>query len=112
MNIIVQEWENTDYKYMFTDQEKYEMNKIDVGYKTNDNMPIGTNQNYFKYILIEKRYQYIMKDGDAIYFTKYSSLGNGYGVAFVVNGIKSQNEFITSCEKIDGFDEWYFYVMR
>lgn len=112
MNIIVQEWENTDYKYMFTDQEKYEMNKIDVGYKTNDNMPIGTNQNYFKYILIEKRYQYIMKDGDAIYFTKYSSLGNGYGVAFVVNGIKPQNEFITSCEKIDGFDEWYFYVMR
>lgn len=112
MNVIVQDWKNADYNYMFIDQERYENGIIDVGYKTNDNMPIGENKNHFKYILLEKKYQYIMKDGDAIYFTKYSSLGNGYGVAFFENGTQPQNEFITSCEKIDGFDEWYFYVMR
>ena len=112
MNIIVQEWENIDYNYMFTDRKRYETGTIDVGYTTNDNMPVGANKNHFKYILMGKKYQYIMKEGDAVYFTKYSSLGNGYGVAFVVNGAKPQNEFITSCEKIDGFDKWYFYVMR
>lgn len=53
-----------------------------------------------------------MKSDNAIYFTKYSSLGNGYGVAFSVDGSKPQNEFIISREKIAGFDEWYFYVMR
>ena len=83
MNIIVQEWENIDYDYMFTDQEKYEMDIIDVGYKTNDIMPIGTKKNHFNYILTEKKYQYILKNGNAIYFTKYSSLGNGYGLSLI-----------------------------
>ena len=112
MNVIVQDWENTDYNCMFTDREKYEMDIIDVGCTTNDKIPIGTNKNYFKYILTEKKYKYIMKDGNAVYFTKYASLGNGCGVAFIADGTKPQNEFITSCEKIDGYDKWYFYVME
>ena len=82
MNIIVQEWENTDHNYMFTDRKRYETGTIDVGYTTNDNMPIGANKNHFKYILMEKKYQYIMKEGDAVYFTKYFSLRNGYGLVF------------------------------
>lgn len=82
MNIIVQEWENIDYNYMFTDRKRYETGTIDVGYTTNDNMPVGANKNHFKYILMEKKYQYIMKEGDAVYFTKYFSLRNGYGLVF------------------------------
>ena len=112
MNVIVQEWGNADYTFMFTDQEMCEMNIIDVSYEPNDNMPIGLNKNYFEYILLKEKYQYIMKSDNAVYFTKYSSLGNGYGIAFSMNGSKPQNEFIISSEKIDGFDKWYFYVMR
>lgn len=112
MSIIAQEWENAGYDYMFTDRKMYETDTIAVGYRTDDTVPVGANKNHFRYILTEKKYQYIMKEGNAVYFTKYSSLGNGYGVAFVADDTKPQDEFIKSCEKIDGYDKWYFYVME
>lgn len=82
-----------------------------MGYKPNDNIRNDINNN-FEYLLERKKYQYIMKSDNAIYFTKYSSLGNGYGVAFSIDGSKPQNEFIISSEQIGDFDGWYFYIMR
>lgn len=112
MQAITQEWNKLNYNYMITDQENYNANIIYVGNALDDNIIINKNKDCFEYLLVEKRYQYIMKSDNAIYFTKYASLGNGYGIAFSVSGDKPQNEFIISCEKIDGYDKWYFYVME
>ena len=112
MKIIAQEWEDLSYTYMFTDRTQCEMGVIDVGYEPSSNITIDTSKNYFEYLLVEKKYKYIMKHDNAVYFTKYSSLGNGYGIAFSMDGEKPQNEFIISSEKINDFDGWYFYVMR
>lgn len=112
MRLIAQEWETYNCAYMFTDKDKYMNGIIDVGYKPNDNINDDIKDKNIECLLNKKNYQYIMKSDNAIYFTKYSSLGNGYGVAFSADGSKPQNEFIISSEKIAGFDEWYFYVMR
>lgn len=112
MRLIAQEWETHEYTYMFTDKDKYKIGIIDVDYKPNENIINDKKDKNIEYLLNKKNYQYIMKSDNAVYFTKYSSLGNGYGVAFSVDGKKPQNEFIISSEKIAGFDEWYFYIMR
>ena len=111
MNEIAQEWNDFSYAYMYIDKKKYGTGIIEVGYKPNDNIRNDINNN-FEYLLERKKYQYIMKSDNAIYFTKYSSLGNGYGVAFSIDGSKPQNEFIISSEQIGDFDGWYFYIMR
>lgn len=112
ITVIAQEWKNLDYTYMFTDKDKYKDGIIDIGYNQNDNMSVDKNDENFGYLLCKRKYRYIMKSDNAVYFNKYSSLGNGYGVAFSFDGEKPQNEFIISSEKIDGFNEWYFYIMR
>lgn len=112
MKAIAQEWNKSDYTYMFTDREKYKENIIHVGNAPNDNIIIDRNKDCLEYLLDEKKYRYIMKSDNAIYFTKYASFGNGYGIAFSVSGDKPQNEFIISSEKLKDSDGWYFYIMR
>lgn len=112
MNLITQDWKNTDYFYMYIDRGMYESDIVGVGYKPGDNIIIQKNKDIFKYMFEVRQYQYIMKSDNAVYFTKYSSLGNGYGVAYSIDGFKPHNEFIISSEKLENFNGWYFYVTR
>lgn len=112
MQKIVREWESLDYVYMFIDMERYDLNTIDVGYKQNENTTIGGAKECLRRLLVDKKYRYIMKDDNAIYFTKYASLGNGYGVAFSVDGRSPKNEFVIFNERIDDYVGWYYYIMR
>lgn len=112
MQTIVQEWESFDYSYMFIDRTRYDQNTIGVGYEPNDNITVSNGKECFGYLLANKKYRYIMKDDNAVYFTRYSSLGNGYGVAFSMDGNKPKNEFIISIEPLDNHNGWFFYTMR
>lgn len=112
LEMVAQLWTDLDYKYMYTNREKYEMDKIDVGNTPNDGINVGVEKKQLAYLLQKKNYRYIMKSDNAVYFTKYASLGNGYGVAFSKNGSAPQNELIITSEKINNFDGWYYYTMR
>ena len=113
MTAIVQKWNSLNYSVMFMNRIMYENDIIDVSYRPNEYIHIDENySHYFEYLFAKKKYEYIMKDDNAVYFTKYASFGNGYGVAFSADGDKPQNELIVSSKEIDNFDGWYFYIMR
>lgn len=113
MKAIVQEWNSLNYPVMFINRKMYGNDIIDVGYRPDEYIHIDENySHYFEYLFAKKKYEYIMKDDNDVYFTKYASFGNGYGVAFFADGDKSQNELIVSSKEIDNFDGWYFYIMR
>lgn len=113
MTAIVQKWNSLNYSVMFMNRIMYENDIIDVSYRPNEYIHIdGNYSHYFEYLFAKKKYEYIMKDDNAVYFTKYASFGNGYGVAFSADGDKPQNELIVSSKEIDNFDGWYFYIMR
>lgn len=113
MTAIVQKWNSLNYSVMFMNRIMYENDIIDVSYRPDEYIHIDENySHYFEYLFAKKKYEYIMKDDNAVYFTKYASFGNGYGVAFSADGDKPQNELIVSSKEIDNFDGWYFYIMR
>ncbi len=112
MEAIAHEWNSLNYTYMFTDKEKYEAGLIVTGYKPNENISVVNCKYDLENLLINKKYKCIMKNNNAVFFTKYASLGNGYGIAFSEDGNKPKNEFILSSEKIDSSDKWYFYITR
>lgn len=112
MEAIAREWNSLNYTYMFTDKEKFEAGLIVTGYNPNENISVANCKYNLENLLINKKYKYIMKSNNAVFFTKYASLGNGYGIAFSEDGNKPQNEFILSSEKTDSSGKWYFYIMR
>ena len=54
------------------------------------------------------KYQVIDKDGNTIYIQMWSNLDAGSGIAYTVDGVKPQIQFLTKLEKLDK-ENWYYY---
>ena len=57
--------------------------------------------------LQERGYSVIAKNGNTIYFQRWSNLDKGMGLAYTADGTAPRLQFLANCSMID--DNWYYY---
>lgn len=103
-------FENSDYSYIYIDKSRCEKGLMFTGpYTRGKEIEDKTVMKALNYLFKNRGYHVVGRDGNTVFFQKYSVLGSDRGIAYSINGEDDPAvEFVVRLDKL-GDDGWFYY---
>lgn len=108
--LVAQYFENIDYSYIYIDKSRCEKGMMFTGPYTRDKEIEDTTViKVLKDLLKNRGYHVVGRDGNTVFFQKYSVLGSERGITYSINGEDDPVvEFVVKLDKLED-DGWFYY---
>lgn len=103
-------YENSDYSYIYIDKSRLEKDMMFTGPYTRDQeIEDKTVMKALNDLFKNRGYHVVGRDGNTVFFQKYSALGRDRGIAYSINGEDDPAvEFVVRLDKLED-DGWFYY---